>query len=475
MIYEFFISWRYLFRRNLSPALLIAFAISIAIGALGGWLFFASGAKAAGAILMLLGIKGALLSGLLMIFRALTAISVFGLSLGVSILVWVLAVTSGFQSEFRTKVLGVNAHVLVLKYGIDFTEYREVMRKVEAHPGVVAAAPFLFNEMMLARGNRLSGVLVKGVDPRLVGRVLDLPSHLRAGAKAGVKPWPLPQLLAPSTDERGRSTGTLPGLIVGRALAEKLGAKVGDALRLISPLSGLDIAGWSAGAELPRSRDFRLTAIFDSGFAEYDKRLVYLHLREAQSFFDQGDAVTGVEMKIAEVFAAPRLARELKATLGGMPYRTVDWGELNHTLFTALVWQKLVLQIVIGLTVVVAAFNVLAALAVLVIRKTREISILKSLGMSSVSVARLFQSAGILVWMVGTSLGLGMGYLGCAVLKEYGFPLDPKIYLISTLPVRMQAIEFVVTALFALVICLLATLYPAWRAARLDPVAGLRY
>ncbi len=469
--YEFFVGWRYLYARRRSPATWIALIVSAAICGAGIALFLTTSLKAVGAILLLVGGVGVAASGLLMVFSTFTAISVVGLAIGVSILIWVLSVTSGFQDEFRRKVLGVNAHVLVLKYGIDFSEYPSVIRKCEKIHGVVAAAPFVFNEMMLSRGNRLSGVLVKGVDPLRVGKVLDLPQHIVEPKRTTVKD--LPRLLRASIDAKGADQ--VPGLIIGRGLARKLDAKVGDPVRLLSPLSGLDTAGWSAKSELPRSRDFRVAGIFFSGFDEYDKRLVYLHMRDAQSFFDQGDVVTGVEMKIEDVFRARPLAKTIASALGGAPYRTVDWSELNHNLFTALAVQKLFLQIVIGIIVIVAAFNVLAALAVLVIRKTREISVLKSLGMSSAGVARIFQSAGIIVWAVGTSLGLLWGYVGCIVLRKYGFPLDPKVYLINELPVRMSPVEFAFTAVFALVVCVLATLYPAIRAARMDSVEGLRY
>lgn len=469
--YELFVGWRYLYARRRSAATWVALLVSAVICGVGIGLFLATSLKAVGAILLLVGGIGVAASGLLMIFSTFTAISVVGLAIGVSILIWVLSVTSGFQDEFRRKVLGVNAHVLVLKYGIDFSEYPSVIRKCEKTPGVIAAAPFVFNEMMLSRGNRLSGVLVKGVDPLRVGKVLDLPQHIVEPKRTTVKD--LPRLLRASVDAKGDDQ--VAGLIIGRELARKLDAKVGDPVRLISPLSGLDTAGWSAKSELPRSRDFRVAGIFFSGFDEYDKRLVYLHMRDAQSFFDQGDVVTGVEMKIEDVFRARPLAKKIASALGGAPYRTVDWSELNHNLFTALAVQKLFLQIVIGIIVVVAAFNVLAALAVLVIRKTREISVLKSLGMSSAGVARIFQSAGIIVWAVGTSLGLLWGYVGCIVLRKYGFPLDPKVYLINELPVRMNPVEFAFTAAFALVVCVLATLYPAIRAARMDSVEGLRY
>lgn len=481
MPYEFFIGWRYLHSGRHSKKSLISLFVSLVCASTGLLLFFATGAKIFGAILTILGAVGTAASILLYLFSAFTAISILGLAIGVSILIWVLSVTSGFQDEFRRKVLGVNAHILVLKYGLDFSEYPRVMQTCEKTPGVVAAAPFVFNEMMMARGQRLTGVLVKGIDPKRVSRVLDLPMQIE---EPPVKSRPpLGQmLLSPEEDDdesktnANQNTNNLtPGVIVGRELARKMELQVGDTVRLISPLSGMDTTAWSAAGEMPRSRDFVVTGIFFSGFNEYDQRLIYVHLREGQRFFDQGDVVTGVDLKVQNVYRSRQLAQHLLDQLGGTPYRTIDWSELNRNLFTALAIQKLFLQIVIGFIVVVAAFNVLAALAMLVVRKTREISILKSMGMSSLGVARIFQSTGLIVWSVGTGLGLLWGLLGGLFLRRYGFPLDPKIYHINELPVVLNPWEFLATALFALLVCVLATLYPALRAGRMNPIAGLRY
>jgi lipoprotein-releasing system permease protein len=475
MPYELFVGWRYLLYRRHSKAVWLSFVVATVICGAGVGIFFTTEAKAVAAFMMLLGGLGMAATALLALFSTFTAISMLGVAIGVSILLWVLSVTSGFQEAFRRKVLGVNAHILILKYGLDFSEYRDVMKTTEAMPDVIAAAPFVFNEMMIARGQRLGGVLVKGVDPQRVGRVLDLPEHIAKPHRLPPGSRDLTRFLVPSTDAKGRSLGAPPGVIIGQDLAEKLDVKVGEMVRLISPLSGLDTAGWTPAGEIPRSRDFRVAAIFFSGFNEYDRRLVYVHMRDAQAFLDQGDVVTGVDLKIRDVFAARPLARKVVNALGGPPFRTIDWSELNHNLFTALSIQKLFLRIIIGFIVVVAAFNVLAALAVLVIRKTREISILKSMGMSARGVGRIFVSTGVIVWFFGAGLGLLWGYLGGLVLGRYRFPLDPKVYHISELPVLMDPMEFVFTALIALFWCLLLTLYPSIRAARLNPVEGLRY
>ena len=476
--YELTVGWRYLYRRTDKPfgrRWAVACALVTAVGAV---LFLATQWQAVGAAALAIGAVGLAASLLSLIFSAFTTISVIGLAFGVATLIWVLSVTSGFHQEFRRKVLGVNAHVIVLKYGVDFSEYRRVMETAEKVAGIVASSPFVFNEMMMAKGNQLSGVLVKGVDPERVGNVLDLPQHLVDTGKAapGDRHSLLGRLLTSTQQAKKRGEKPIPGVIIGRDLAQKIGAKQGDIVRLVSPLQSLDTFGWSSNRlELPQSRDFRISAIFDSGFAEYDKRLVYVNLSEAQAFFEQGDVVTGVEMKTNDMFGAKVIAKRVSRELQSGIYRTVDWSELNRNLFTALQMQKLVLQMLIGFMVVVAAFNILSALTVLSIRKTREIAILKSMGMPRRGVSRIFQSAGVIVWFFGTGIGLLWGYLGALALRYYRFPLDPKVYLIRELPVQLKPWEFGLTAMFALLVCLIATLYPAMRAGRLSPVQGLRH
>jgi lipoprotein-releasing system permease protein len=486
MAYEFLVGWRYLYTGRRSRAVWVGFALALAVCLVGIALFYFSGsaeqhglAKGAGAVLTLAGGIGMAASLLLGLFSTFTAVSILGLSIGIAILIWVLSVTSGFEEEFRNRVLGVNAHIVVIKYGQDFYEYREVMKTSKKIEGVQAAAPFTLTDMMVAKGNRLANVLVKGVDPKLVGTVLEMPEQVEI--PKGTTSKDMPRLLLSSKDAKGKAAADMPTVILGRELAEKLDVKVGEPVRLISPLTAMDGTAIPGTAEMPRSVDFRVSGIFYSGFNEYDTRLVYVHMRESQSFFNQGDVVYGVELKVDDVYNARPLAKTISAALHAMAdrdetlYRTIDWSELNRNLFTALRIQKLVLQIIFGFIVVVGAFNVLAALAMLVIRKTREIAILKSMGVSPMGIARIFQSAGIIVWLIGTSLGLAWGYLGCLLLRRYGFPLEAKVYLISELPIKMDISEFLLTAAFALGVCFLATLYPALRAARLHPVDGLRY
>lgn len=496
-------------------------------------------------------------------------IAIVGIALGVWALSAVLAITSGFQNSFRDKVLGVNAHVLVLKYGWDFTQYREVMARVHATPGVTGEAPFLINPMMITRGERIAGVLVKGVDPDRLGQVLDLPTYLSQGSIHGLRspndsapvgprddpasardvtlddyivragndlagvrrprrldpdlvpvrprveappePTPvgpprapvapesllpsgatqsyeLPPDTAPGADpldafsrevaqESSQSGGArlhVPGVIVGKTLARNLALHVGDDVRIISPLTGADAALVRHGAT-PRARDFRVVGIFDAGFDEYDSRLVYVDIWQAQRFFDQGDAVTGVEVKVRNIDRARAIGRRIERSLGGAPYHTLDWESLNHNLFTALALQKLALSFVITIIIVIAAFNVIATLVMVVLDKRREIAILKAMGASESEILRIFLVQGLVIGAFGTALGLACGALNCWALMRYHFPLDPQVYLIRYVPVQPSVAEFAFTAVVAMLVALAASFVPAIWAAKLTPVEGLRY
>jgi lipoprotein-releasing system permease protein len=507
----------------------------------------------------------------------ISVIAVTGVALGVAALLAVVSITSGFQQEFRDKVLGVNAHVLVLKYGLNFEEYRDVVKRARKMPETMGAAPFIINEMMLAKGDRLSGVLIKGIDPALMPSVLDLPRQLISGsleglrrpdarpltraddlaqeldaeeqqdldrylagladeegaeagageradagaaasetaaraaeeaqaeAVAGGADAPLPKVKVPSLAEAAaalaelelgelpsddiearlveqseperapRAQGdALPGVVVGATLAENLEIEVGDEVKIISPLTGLDTSLWRADGGKPASRDFKVIGVFGAGFQEYDSRLVYMDLYEAQIFQDQGDTVVGVEIRLKDIDQASQVALRLERDLGGGPFHTMDWKELNHNLFTALEMQKVILSVVISVIILVAAFNVIATLIMIVLEKRREVAILKAMGARDGAVLQIFMVQGAAIGVLGTLIGLALGGGVCAYLSWFEFPLDPKVYLIDHLPVRVSANEFVVTVAIALFISVVATLIPSYWAARLLPADGVR-
>jgi lipoprotein-releasing system permease protein len=266
----------------------------------------------------------------------------------------------------------------------------------------------------------------------------------------------------------------LPGVVVGATLAENLEIKVGDEVKIISPLTGLDTSLWRADGGKPASRDFKVIGVFGAGFQEYDSRLVYMDLYEAQIFQDQGDTVVGVEIRLKDIDQASQVALRLERDLGGGPFHTMDWKELNHNLFTALEMQKVILSVVISVIILVAAFNVIATLIMIVLEKRREVAILKAMGARDGAVLQIFMVQGAAIGVLGTLIGLVLGGGVCAYLSWFEFPLDPKVYLIDHLPVRVSANEFVVTVAIALFISVVATLIPSYWAARLLPADGVR-
>jgi lipoprotein-releasing system permease protein len=458
-----FIALRYLYRRRHSKVVLFMTIASFLFAVAVQVAFFKFGYANLGASLTVPSVLLFLLFLLLNFFSVFTTVSMVGVVLGVTALSVALSVTSGFQESFRNKVLGVNSHVLILKYGLDFSEYRDVQKKVEAVPHVKAAAPFVLNEMMIARGSALSGVLIKGIDTAESPRVIDIADRLDAPAKIADLAVPL------APNDGGKP---LPEIFVGRELQKRLKAKIGDRVRVVSPKADLDPA---AQGVAPSAKEFRLAGVFYSGFDEYDRRLAYVNLPEAQAFYQAGDVVTGVEMKVDDITRAQDIAKDIKATLGGSPYRVIDWEELNHNLFTALRMQKVAIVIILTLIILVAAFNIVAAMTMIVTQKTKEIAILKAMGMRSGVVGRVFIIGGLVIGTIGTACGIAFGMLVCTVVRHYGYHLDPKIYLIDELPVRVEPLELMLIVGITLTISLVATIYPSLKAASMHPVDGLRY
>lgn len=429
----------------------------------------------------------------------ITLISMLGVVVGVATLTTVVSVTGGFQEAFREKVLGINSHILVMKYGINYREYRDTIRTVEAIDGVEAASPFIFHEMMLSHDERLSGVLIKGIDPDRAERISDLPRYVKAGDLKALRwhlPDPLDDALKPRPDDAAPANGgatpdttppgdaapsndddpsaAMPGILLGTELAEKLRVGLGDSVMVVSPLRGFG-GEWGPTQMAPTSKRFRVAGLYRSGFHEYDTKLVIVDYRALQDFFSQGDVVTGIEIRVTDVFAVGGIAGEIKSLLPAGRFRTLDWREINRNLFTSLRLQKLVLAIILTFIVIVASFNIVSTLIMIVLDKSKEIAILKSMGASDQGILIIFVFQGMVIGCLGTLLGL-LGGLGCCVIiANTSLGMDPQVYLIDTLPVKMEALEFALIAAVALTISFLATLYPAWRAARLPPVEGLKY
>ena len=396
----------------------------------------------------------------------ITIIAVLGVFLGVTALTSVVSVTGGFEEAFRDRVLNVNSHILVVKYGVDFRDYREMQELVERVEGVQATSPFIFHEMIATHGKRSAGILIKGIEPSTIARVSDLPKYAD-------DPDVLERLAFerfPADGERGK-----PTVLVGKTLAEKLELEVGDELHVTSPLESLDPDRWSAQGKRPSARSFEVVGVYASGFHEYDSRLVMVDYRALQDFFGQGDVVTGIDVRVDDVFAVGAIGRTLKEVLPEGRFRVLDWRELNHNLFTSLGLQRLVLFVLFCFIVLVASFNIACTLIMIVLDKTREIAILKSMGAGNRGVMRIFVLQGLAIGLVGTLTGLVGGLVVCLLIRHWDFGLDPTIYMIDHLPVQIEPMEFAGVGLVAMLICLLATLGPAYYASRQNPVEGLRY
>ncbi len=410
----------------------------------------------------------------------MTLISIGGVAIGVWALTVVLSVMSGFEADLKKKILGHNAHGMVLTYGQDaFDDWHRAREKVLGVQGVAGATPFLYNEVMLSAGPNLTGAILKGIDIDTVGSVTDLPRNVEDGDLAWLRaPQKIPRAARdpgtlgappPPPETTARGERMLAGIVIGRELARSLRVFVGDQVSVVSPFGDLGPAG-----PQPKSRPFRVAAIFYSGMYEYDSKFAYMDLAQAQRFFGAGETVTGLELKVRDVDAARAVMGRVVFALGGWPYRAKDWGELNRSLFSALQMEKVVMAVILGFIVLVASFIIVATLIMLVLEKTKEIAVLKSMGAGVPSVMKIFVAEGVIIGAVGTAFGLILGYGSCLLIDRVGIPLDPEVYYISNLPVLIEPAQFTLAALGALLLSYLATIYPATKAARLRPVDGLR-
>src|SRR5262245_41282442 len=391
----------------------------------------------------------------------ITLISTLGIAIGVMTLNITLAVMTGFEEDLRDRILGFNPHVSIWSYLGPLNGHEEVAAKARVVPGVNSAEPFVYGQLMLTTPEHFASVLVRGIRPSSAANP-DLASRLRSGSIDQLDR----RFAVPLQEGRG-ATVELPGIVVGDELAHQLGVHVGD------PIS---VASTSAGSSgVPRIRNFVVVGEFDSGMPDYDAGLAYVNLADAQRLYEMGDAVTGIEVKVADLYHADRIAGQIQAALGS-GYRVRDWMEANQNLFSALTLQKTVYFIVLLLIILVAAFTVLATLIMVVMEKRKDIAILKSMGAPRAAIARVFIYKGLVIGALGTLIGNLGGYAGCWLLKRYHFIELPKdVFFVSTVPVTVHPEYFVAVTVAALAICLLATLYPARQAARLVPVDIIRY
>lgn len=390
----------------------------------------------------------------------ITLISIAGVMVGVTALIVVIAVMNGFKEDLRDKILGVTSHVVISRFDGNISKYQEVKAKVEEVSGVNAATPFIYTQVMISSRKAISGAVLRGIEPQTASKVINLQKNLRAGS--------LKELEAENKPEGMRAT---PGIILGNELARNIGVSRGEPVTVISPLGRLTPLG-----RVPRSQTFRVAGIFDSGMYEYDSTIAYVSLWAAQRFLGIGDRVTGIEVRVDDIYEADRVAKAIGKALDGYPYWSRDWMRMNKNLFSALKLEKIVMFIILTLIILVAAFNIVGTLIMVVIEKTRDIAILKSMGATRRSIMKIFLIEGTVIGLVGTLLGLLGGYTLCTLLATYKFiELPSDVYYISTLPVQMNPLDVVLIALAAIVITLAASVYPAWQASRFDPAEAIRY
>jgi len=382
-----------------------------------------------------------------------TLISVGGVAVGVMALLVVLSVMSGFHEDLQKKILGVNAHIVILSYKGAIPEYPAVMDRLGGEKDIVSSSPFVLGQVMVSSGKRAHGVFLRGITPETEVHTTELTRHMKEGSIENLS-----------------KKGDMPGIIIGRELSSSLGVFQGDVINVLSPIGKIGPLGM-----LPKIRQFRVAGIFEVGMFEYDSNLVLTHLRAAQDFFDMKDEVTGIQLKLDDIYTAASVREKLQDKFS-FPLYARDWMQMNKNLFSALKLEKFAMFVILVLIILVASFNIVSNLIMNVIEKKREIAILKAMGATDRGIMAIFMLQGFVIGLVGTIIGVVGGYLLSYILNTYQIiKLPADVYYLSHLPVKMSFSDFATVSLSALIISFLATIYPAWQAARLNPVEPLRY
>lgn len=396
----------------------------------------------------------------------ITFISTAGVTLGVMALIVVLAVMTGFEEDLKEKILGTNAHIVVVRNGGPMDDYHQVMEKLARFKGVIAATPFIYNQVMLSSGKNVSGVVLRGIDVRSDRLVTNLSHSVVEGNIDDLEPT------------MGKGSVALPGLLIGKELAKHLNLFVGDKVNVISPMGNITPLGM-----MPKMKPFRVAGIFNTGMFEYDSTLAYISLDQAQAFFDLGDTVTGIQLKVTDVYQTGKLVREINRGLG-VDYYARDWMQMNRNILFALKTEKVVMFVILTLIVLVAAFGIASTLFMVVMEKTRDIAILKSMGATGSSIMKIFVLEGLIIGVIGTILGVVSGLLVAlnlepiisVVQKVTGQDFFSKdVYYLDRFPSLVIPSDVVLISVTAILISFIATLYPAWQASRMLPAEALRY
>jgi len=387
----------------------------------------------------------------------ITLISIGGVAIGVMTLIVVIGVMTGFKEDLTGKILGYYSHIVVLKQNEGLDDYERIMRKIEKVKGVKSATPFTYTQAMLSSKSGSLGLVLRGVDPKTIGKVINIGSNMKEGSLLNL-------------EVTSSSATNYPGIIIGKELSRNLGIFYGDTVNLISPMGVMTPMGM-----VPRMKKFKIVGIFESGMYEYDSSFLYISLKNAQDFMNMPGVVTGIEVKTDDIYRVKEIASRIVMDLG-YSYWTKDWMEMNRNLFAALKLEKITMFIILILIIMVAAFNIVSTLIMVVMEKNKDIAILKSMGATASSIMKIFIIEGLVVGVVGTLLGTIGGYTLGFLLSEYKFiKLPSDVYYISTLPIRIDSVDSILIAISAIGISFLATLYPSWQASRLLPAEALRY
>lgn len=385
----------------------------------------------------------------------ISLISVLGVAIGVASLIVVLGVMNGFSENLRDKILGLNSHLILGSVRQTIPDYDRLVQRSLGVPGIAAATPFIYYEVMLSTPSGVKGVVLRGIDPKTAGSVLSIEKDMISGSLADLN-----------------AEHEEPGIIIGKELSTRLGLSIGGRVSVLSPSGKKSAAGFS-----PKILFFTVIGVFNSGMYEYDSSLAFVSIPAAQKVlgFDS-DVVTGVEYRVTDIDGVQQIGEDLIRQMGGFPLYARNWIEMNQNLFAALKLEKTAMAIILIMIVLVGSFSIITTLVMMVMEKTKDIAVLMALGATPPQIRNIFILQGSLIGAVGTALGFTLGMIICALLKKYQFiKLPADVYYLDHLPVKIELLDMSFIALAALVLCFLATLYPARQAAKMLPTEALRY